>query len=63
MRGPKCPNHSEVLELDAIQKTQTSGRSPCSVSGVMFEWTQDVQVIEYDKFGQPIKKWLVHGKD
>lgn len=62
---PRCPNHGEELLLDSVQKGQRKGASACPVSGVLFEWEQDIQntANSIDKYGNPTKTYTVTGTD
>jgi hypothetical protein len=61
--GPRCPNHGCPLELTLDQLTATEGRAPCQVSKELFEFEQETNSKEQDKFGQPLIKFNVTGKD
>lgn len=64
---PRCPNHGEPLQLDSTQKGHTKGASPCPLSGMLFDWVQDVEASSFtkDKNGNLVeqKAFLVEGED
>ena len=39
---PFCPNHSVPLDIGVADKYAKKGSAPCPVSGVLFDFTQEV---------------------
>lgn len=65
MSVPRCPNHNCPLTLTTKERGQTTGASPCPISGAMFDWSQSIKDgdVKHDKFGNPLLEFKVTGED